>query len=179
MSSNDPRPARTRTLLFETLLGLLAEKRWERIRVQDVLDRSGVGRSTFYTYFDNKFDLLTASIPDVVVFVGDESSTLAFFQHVEEMASVMRPLMTQPVLGEMTEVFERSLVAAWTDYLTAQAMHADPGEIEVTAVFLSGACVSVARQWLRTDCSDSSELMAQRFTRLAGAAVASLASSDS
>lgn len=175
MSSNDPRPARTRALLFDTLLSLLGEKRWEQIRVQDVLNRSGVGRSTFYTYFDNKFDLLTASIPEVVVVIGDEASTLALFQHVEEMAPIMRPLMTQPVLGEIIEVFERSLTAAWTDYLRSHAPRADAREVEVAAVFLAGASVSVARQWLRTGCSDPAEAMAHRFAQLASAAAATLA----
>lgn len=172
---SDPRPGRTKVLLFETLLGLIGEKRWEQIRVQDVLDRSGVGRSTFYTYFDNKLDLLTSAIPEVVVTVGDAESTLALFTHVEEMAPIMRPLMSQPVLGEIIAAFERSLVAAWTGHLTDSAPKADVAAVAMAASFLAGGSVSVAREWLATGCAESAQTVTERFMVLSSSVAESLA----
>src|SRR5215203_5096896 len=43
----DRRVRRTRQLLRSALLSLIIEKGYERITVQDILDRADVGRSTF------------------------------------------------------------------------------------------------------------------------------------
>ena len=54
----DPRVKRTRKLLHEALLSLLAEKSFETISVQDLAERAGVNRVTFYDHFNDKFALL-------------------------------------------------------------------------------------------------------------------------
>jgi AcrR family transcriptional regulator len=42
----------------------MQEKRFETITVQQVLDRAGVGRSTFYTHYRDKNDLLLSDWED-------------------------------------------------------------------------------------------------------------------
>ena len=54
----DKRAARTRDRLGDALVALLIEKSFDSITVQDVLDRAGVARSTFYQHFKDKDDLL-------------------------------------------------------------------------------------------------------------------------
>jgi AcrR family transcriptional regulator len=54
----DRRTQRTRHQLGRALVGLVEEKRFDDITVQDVIDRADVGRSTFYTHFRDKEDLL-------------------------------------------------------------------------------------------------------------------------
>jgi AcrR family transcriptional regulator len=58
----DPRVKRTRQLLEQAFRDLLAEKGFDAINVQDVTDRAGVNRATFYAHFQDKFDLLDYSI---------------------------------------------------------------------------------------------------------------------
>jgi AcrR family transcriptional regulator len=55
---SDRRPQRTRRQLSRALVGLITEKRFDDITVQNVIDRADVGRSTFYTHFRDKEDLL-------------------------------------------------------------------------------------------------------------------------
>jgi AcrR family transcriptional regulator len=57
----DRRIQRTRRLLQDALVGLILEKGYEAITVQDILDRANVGRSTFYEHFYDKDDLLLSS----------------------------------------------------------------------------------------------------------------------
>ena len=55
---SDRRPQRTRRQLSRALIDLITEKRFDDITVQNVIDRADVGRSTFYTHFRDKEDLL-------------------------------------------------------------------------------------------------------------------------
>lgn len=57
-SNKDRRVQRTQQLLREALFALIQEKGFEKLSVQDIIDRANVGRATFYAHFDNKEDLL-------------------------------------------------------------------------------------------------------------------------
>ena len=54
------RARRTRELMLATMYQLALEKDYGDITVQDLLDRSGIARSTFYAHFRDKEDLLVA-----------------------------------------------------------------------------------------------------------------------
>jgi AcrR family transcriptional regulator len=54
----DRRIQRTRKLLLDSLIALILEKGYDAISVQDIIDKANIGRSTFYTHFENKEQLL-------------------------------------------------------------------------------------------------------------------------
>lgn len=54
----DRRIQRTRQLLQNALSELILEKGYEKVTVQDVIDRANVGRSTFYAHFESLDQLL-------------------------------------------------------------------------------------------------------------------------
>lgn len=56
----DRRSLRTRRLVNTALMDLLLEKRFDAITVQDLLDRAGIGRSTIYTHYFDKDDVLAS-----------------------------------------------------------------------------------------------------------------------
>ena len=58
----DPRVKRTRSLILGAFEGLLAEKGFESISVQDVTDKAQINRATFYAHFADKYALLDYSI---------------------------------------------------------------------------------------------------------------------
>jgi AcrR family transcriptional regulator len=57
----DRRVRRTRKLLHDAFISLVIEKGYEKITIQDILDRADVGRSTFYVHYRDKEALLTAN----------------------------------------------------------------------------------------------------------------------
>lgn len=89
---SDRRSLRTRQMLTDALVVLLLEKRYESITIQEILDRANVGRSTFYTHFFDKEDLLISSFEHILEGLdyqigngSDEThiiSSLSLFQHV-------------------------------------------------------------------------------------------------
>lgn len=64
--SKDRRVQKTRKLLLEAVGSLLHEKRYDAIAVREILERANVGRSTFYTHFRDKDELLLCAIRDVL-----------------------------------------------------------------------------------------------------------------
>ena len=65
MTDQDRRIRRTRRILGDALVGLILEKAYEKITVQDILDRADVGRSTFYAHYRDKEALLLAGFDDM------------------------------------------------------------------------------------------------------------------
>jgi AcrR family transcriptional regulator len=58
----DPRVKRTRQLLEQAFVEAINEKGFQAITVQDITERAGVNRATFYAHFADKFALLDYSI---------------------------------------------------------------------------------------------------------------------
>jgi AcrR family transcriptional regulator len=58
----DPRITRTRNLIFSAFLELLREKGFQNLTVQDITERAGINRVTFYSHFADKYALLDFSI---------------------------------------------------------------------------------------------------------------------
>ncbi len=54
----DPRVKRTRNLLEQAFMELIQEKGFQGVTVQDITERAGVNRATFYAHFPDKYALL-------------------------------------------------------------------------------------------------------------------------
>ena len=55
----DLRIQRTRILLCDTLINLIAEKGFDAISVKDIAERAMINRATFYRHFEDKYALVT------------------------------------------------------------------------------------------------------------------------
>ena len=63
----DRRVRRTEGLLHAALASLIHEKSYDAIVVKEILARADVGRSTFYSHFRDKDELLVSGIREMVV----------------------------------------------------------------------------------------------------------------
>jgi AcrR family transcriptional regulator len=73
----DRRIERTRRTLREALIALILERGWDDISVQDVCNRADVGRSTFYTHFADKEELLVGGFDDLRKVLRGSLATMA------------------------------------------------------------------------------------------------------
>jgi len=62
----DRRIRKTQNLLREALVSLIHEKPYDTIAVTEILERANVGRSTFYTHFQDKDELLASGVHDML-----------------------------------------------------------------------------------------------------------------
>ncbi|HJS18334.1 MAG TPA: TetR/AcrR family transcriptional regulator [Anaerolineales bacterium] len=58
----DPRVKRTRSLLEHSFMEVVAEKGFHSVSVQDITEKAGVNRATFYAHFPDKYALLDYSV---------------------------------------------------------------------------------------------------------------------
>jgi len=107
----DRRVKRTHDVLHHALISLMIEKGYELVTVQDIIDRANVGRSTFYTHYTGKQDLLLRGLKELSknllehqrVALGKRSSfrdggfafSLAFFEHVYTHRNVYHAILGQ------------------------------------------------------------------------------------
>lgn len=61
----DPRVKRTRQLLQGAMIDLMQEKPVESVTVQDITERAGVNRATFYAHFEDKNALLNYMVREM------------------------------------------------------------------------------------------------------------------
>jgi AcrR family transcriptional regulator len=110
----DRRVWRTRDALGDALVDLMHEKPFSAIRVQHVLDRAKVGRSTFYTHYRDKDDLFLSDVEDFFEGManllsrrGEDSNRIApvreFFAHVAEWKEFHAALVAS---GKVRDVME-------------------------------------------------------------------------
>ncbi len=95
---------RTKSSLHNALIGLAREKPYPSIAVKEILDRANVGRSTFYTHFRDKDDLLESNIHDILRSVSGErlpgsalervvAFSLPLLTHIDEHRRAAGPQM--------------------------------------------------------------------------------------
>ena len=85
----DRRVRRTRDKLGDALVELLVQKSFDEITVQDVLDRAGVSRSTFYSHFSDKNDLFFS---DADEFLEGMATALSRFGDKSERVAPVQEL---------------------------------------------------------------------------------------
>ena len=54
----DLRVIKTKKILFNTLLELMKNKNFEKIKISDICEESLINRSTFYAHYEDKYELL-------------------------------------------------------------------------------------------------------------------------
>jgi AcrR family transcriptional regulator len=146
----DPRAARTRRALREALVSMIIERGWDAVSIRDVCQRAGVGRSTFYTHFADREELLLAGYDDLRRMLrrvnavegrrGPLAFTLPLLEHAEGNKRMFRALVGRRS-SEMAKAGLLRLVVA----LTREDL-APFGE--ATAQYVAGAFFQLLVWWV-------------------------------
>lgn len=176
---DDRRSRRTRQLLGDALAELMLEKHFESIKVQDILDRADVGRSTFYAHYTDKESLLISQIEHIIhdleEYASDSDSThhgllpsLALFRHVKEQRRLMQAfvwgrgaeILTQDFQGQISKIIEQNLRAMTGDAVVFSV------PVPVIAKFVMSTFLMLLRWWFDEDMRHTPEQMNEMFQKL-------------
>ena len=178
-NKQDRRSRRTRNLITNAMMELLGEQRYETITVQDLLDRAGIGRSTFYVHYFDKEDVLTSIAEgqlDMMVqqlATGDAGQdivpSLGLFQHVGArypyFQSVMRGHSGEVLWQAVQEPLRKTIEQALADAQPQKRSLAVP--LPVMAQYLTGVLLNLLKWWLEAEMPYTPEQMDSMFRRLA------------
>lgn len=172
----DARVKRTRAQLGNAFLDLIVEKPINDVTVQDVLDRSGVGRSTFYFHYRDKDDLLLSQLE---MFCEMMSSALSvrkdksqrvmpvaeLFEHIGNQNKLYRVLSDSGHLKDFFELAEGCFARGIERRLaeSGRLKHLPQREIAARAAALSGSLLSLLRWWLDRGEKETPQQMDKLF----------------
>jgi len=96
----DRRTVRTKKSLADALKQLILEKGYDDITIQDIIDRANVGRSTFYTHYESKDQLLIGNInfQEQLIHVSEQDgypmgvNVAYLFEHTREHLALFKAL---------------------------------------------------------------------------------------
>jgi AcrR family transcriptional regulator len=175
----DRRSRRTRHLVQSAMMELLQEKRYEAITVRDILERSGVGSSTFYAHYFDKDDVQTAVMEQILEQLAKPFSqniadqallpSLALFRHVQENPHQFHALVRGHAGEQMWEMGQKALSRIIEEALesTSAQKHALSVPAEMVAQYLAGAFLSLLKWWIEAEMPYSPEHMDEIFRQLA------------
>ena len=184
----DARVRRTRDALGDALIALMQEKAFETITVQEVLDRAHVSRSTFYTHYSDKDDLLMSDSEEFFEAIsmalsehGDISDRVfpvkEFFTHLADVQPFFKALVKSGKFQENMELarghFARGIERRLSELPRGKSIAAN--ERSAIAFTQAGALLSLLTWWLDHGMREPPEQMDEIFHRMVrnGAAGAS------
>lgn len=181
----DARVQRTRALLGRALIELIVEKPINDVTVQDVIDRAGVGRSTFYLHFRDKGDLLMSQLEMFLEMMStvlsarkERSQRVApvaeMFAHIGNENKLYRVLSDSGHLMEFFELAEGYFTRGIEQRLTESGRLAKLPRRELTAraSALAGSLLALLRWWLDRGEKETPQAMDEMFHRMVWGGVA-------
>lgn len=175
----DARVRRTHERLGSALVKLIQEKPIDDVTVQEVLDRSSLGRSTFYLHFSDKNDLLLSQLEKFLEMMStslsirkEESHRVVpvseLFAHICDQQKVYRALSDSGRLNDFFDLaqgyFSRGIEKRLRE--SKRLPKLPERELAAHATALAGSLLALLRWWLNRGAKETSGDMDQLFHRI-------------
>ncbi len=179
-STTDRRVQRTRRALRDALIALLLERGWEDTSVEQVCERADVGRSTFYTHFADKEELLVGGFDDLRRALREglgrspgPAQPLGFarglIEHAGENERLFRAIVGKRSGQAVLRRFRELIVEMVREDLSA-APPSGPAR-EAAVHFIAGALLELLTWWVDTRNPLEAAQVERLFLRMAAPAL--------
>lgn len=175
----DLRVRRTRERLGSALIALMQEKPIDGITVQEVLDRAGVGRSTFYVHFRDTDDLFMTQLEHFLEMMStvlskrkEQSQRVApvqeMFEHIGTQKKMWRALADAGRLHDFFDLAQEYFARGIEQRLKELKPTSDSPCAELTArsQALAGSLLSLLRWWMQHPAAQSAKSIDDLFHRM-------------
>ena len=174
----DRRVRRTKQRLNDALESLIIDKGYDKITVQDLIDRADVGRSTFYAHYETKHNLLVSGFDQLAAEMdlhiaqdqtdaGSVMPSLALFDHLAEHHHLYKAMLGSRGINIVTQMLHSRLLRHATAELKQRPDDSDQTTIpiDVRAGFLAGSLLALLTWWLDNDMPYPPESMDEMYPR--------------
>ena len=176
----DRRTRNTRQRLRQALLELLKKKRYEDISIQDITERADVARSTFYTHYVDKDDLLTGSQgifaenldQQMTAHAGVDGSSafsgLTWFYHIQAQGEIMKVIAKDPAMDLALKTLRGIIHHSVEEGVRAYSGTDKNADVPQSVIvdYLTDALMSLIRWWFGHGMTHTPEQMDDMFRRL-------------
>jgi AcrR family transcriptional regulator len=182
----DRRVQRTQRSLHEAMLSLLLERSWDEITVQDICERADVGRSTFYTRYESKEQLLASGLDNLRAMLQErvrgagapKPHPMAFvrglIEHAYEQRQLFRTIVGRRSAHLVHLRFKEMVLRLVKDEFAPHGGSA--WERDGAAHFIAGALVETLGWWSESSGKHGPDEFEAFFLRLAAPVAAQLPS---
>ena len=169
---------KTKKTLEDALAALLEEKPFEEIRVIDICSKANMHRSTFYTYFNDKYELLKSKLDEYEAkFLEDlqrykiEDKLKDF--HIDIMIKILqyfyfnrkylKIIFQNNKDNSITKILQKYLEVYVIEGVKDMklAKPDKPYFFNVMGAFYSGAFITVISEWILNDCTIKPQELAE------------------
>ena len=174
----DRRVLRTGDALGDALVDLMHEKSFDDITVQQVLDRAGVGRSTFYVHYRDKHDLFVSDVEEffemfstVLRRNGESAKRLApveeLFAHVREAREFYAALVAAGKVNDVRALGQGLFARSIEERLKMAGVETDATRRAAHAHALAGSLFALLDWWIDKGMKADPGEMDEVFHRMA------------
>lgn len=167
----DRRVQKTRQLLSDALVSLVLEKGYDEVSIQDIIDRANVGRSTFYSHYENKEQLLLFGHEHLrALILREEDGPIEFrpfYRHLADMHELASRLLTAETSAEvLTRSLQDILNGSICRVYAARRTPEEHTLFTLRADAAAAALVRLMTSWVRKGMPCSPDQMAEESTAL-------------
>lgn len=162
-SRSDVRRQRTRQALLGAFFVLVLQRRYHEVRIDDILAKAGVGRSTFYEHFANKDALLAASLEGPFAILADavllpsvprlEGVLAHFWQNRALAPGILTGAVRRKVARVLVDMIEQRLKRGHAAHLRLP--------VRLAAVALAEVQLAPITAWLNGESACTPRALAQ------------------
>ena len=154
----DRRIQKTRQLIMNTFIDLLAEKGFEKITISDIAERANINRGTVYLHYVDKFDLLDKCIETYVERLLHHCANSAdtnlkasafqsVFEYLEKNFTIYKLLLSNEGFGFFRSRLYDIIAQTVTEVIGIKPEN-NAFSNEVTTHFLTSGFIGVLEWWI-------------------------------
>ena len=183
----DRRVLRTRHALREALISLIKEKDYTSITVEEITERAGLGRTTFYLHYQDKEDLLLEEFSGLVHELAQQIAGISIaewgerrlpqrpivliFQHVAANEEIYRLILGGEGMLQAVERFGSIFLEAASELAQTRGevqalLETSQVSISFLAHYFSGALLATILWWLEQELQSPPEEIASLFQQM-------------
>ncbi len=177
----DLRIKRTQKAIIDAFYELLEEKSFNNITIIDICDKALINRGTFYTHFEDKYQLLDKCIMDIMYGFDDEvdkvhgdSDLIVYYHDVLDvimtyLTAQRKHLKTIITKADSSLVFDK-VHAILIDNIVRKVgklpVKDHPVPVEILAEFFSGGVIQLVKWWILGEGGYTADEIKTQLTKI-------------